>query len=57
MITLQNIADELKVTRATVSYVLSNRGDEMGISTAMQEAVRKKAEQLGYRRNKTSPTN
>jgi len=48
MATLKEIAAACETSIATVSYVLSGRGDERRISTAMQERVVRMAEELGY---------
>lgn len=49
MATLSEIAEKCGVSTATVSYVLSGKGEEKRISPAMQELVRATAEQLGYK--------
>ena len=49
MATLSEIAEKCGVSTATVSYVLSGKGEEKRISPAMQELVRTTAEQLGYK--------
>ena len=48
MATLKDIAAACETSIATVSYVLSGRGDERRISSAMQEKVVRTAEELGY---------
>lgn len=48
MATLKDIAAACETSIATVSYVLSGRGDERRISSAMQEKVIRMAEELGY---------
>lgn len=48
MATLKDIAAVCETSIATVSYVLSGRGDERRISLAMQERVVRTAEELGY---------
>ena len=48
MATLKDIAAACDTSIATVSYVLSGRGDERRISSAMQEKVVRTAEELGY---------
>ena len=48
MATLKDIAAACGTSIATVSYVLSGRGDERRISLAMQERVARAAEELGY---------
>lgn len=48
---LKNIADTLKVSKTTVSWVLSGIGDEKGISKDTQERVLKCAQDLNYEPN------
>lgn len=48
MATLKDIAQRCGTSIATVSYVLSGRGEERRISTAMQEKVIRTADELGY---------
>ena len=48
MVTLKDIAAACDTSIATVSYVLSGRGDERRISAAMQERVVKAARELNY---------
>lgn len=48
MATLKDIAAACGTSIATVSYVLSGRGDERRISLSMQERVARAAEELGY---------
>ncbi len=48
MATLKDIAAACGTSIATVSYVLSGRGDERRISLGMQERVTRTAEELGY---------
>lgn len=48
---LKDIARELGVSASLVSLVLNNRGDEVGISPATQERVRRLAKSLNYRPN------
>lgn len=60
MATLLDIAKKCNTSTATVSYVLSGKGDERRISSSMQELVIDTAKQLGYtkfqsRRNSTVP--
>jgi len=47
-ITMQQIADELGVSRLTVSSVINNRSGERGISDATTQRVREHLEQRGY---------
>ncbi|MEM6883429.1 MAG: LacI family DNA-binding transcriptional regulator [Verrucomicrobiota bacterium] len=51
MIKLVDIAEELSLSRITVSAVLNNRHKSMGISDATAERVKSKAKEMGYRRN------
>ncbi|MBX2825669.1 MAG: LacI family DNA-binding transcriptional regulator, partial [Gammaproteobacteria bacterium] len=51
MIKLIDIAEELSLSRITVSAVLNNRHKSMGISDATAERVISKAKEMGYRRN------
>lgn len=50
-ISLQNIADALKVSKATVSYVLNGRGDEKRVSKETQERIKKFAKKHKYNAN------
>ncbi len=50
-ISLKNIADTLKLSKTTVSWVLSGIGDEKGISKETQERVFKCAKELNYEPN------
>lgn len=47
-ISLKNIAEELGLSKTTVSWVLSGRGDERNISRETQERVKECARQLNY---------
>lgn len=51
-ISLQNIADALKVSKATVSYVLNDRGDEKRVSKKTQERIKKFANEHNYKADK-----
>lgn len=53
-ITLADVAAAAGVSRTTASLVLSDRGDELRISAAAQERVRRIAAELGYRPNALS---
>ena len=44
---LKDIAETLKLSKTTISWVLSGKGDEKGISLATQEKVFQCATQLG----------
>ncbi len=48
-VTQQKIAEAVGVTRATVSYVLGGRADEMRIGADVVDRVRRVARELGYR--------
>lgn len=48
MATLSDISKICNTSTATVSYVLSGKGDERRISAAMQQRIFAAAEQLGY---------
>ena len=48
MATLKEIAAACETSIATVSYVLSGRGEERRISAAMQQKVVEAAEEMGY---------
>jgi len=48
---LKNIADTLKLSKTTVSWVLSGVGDEKGISKETQERVFKYAREINYEPN------
>lgn len=50
-ISLKDIATALNVSKTTVSWVLSGRGDERKISAAMQEKIKEYARQHDYRPN------
>ena len=51
MIKLIDIANELNLSRITVSAVLNDRYRSLGITDATAQRVLKKAEEMGYRRN------
>ncbi|MET2010599.1 LacI family DNA-binding transcriptional regulator [Microbacterium chocolatum] len=50
-VTLADVANAAGVSRTTASLVLSDRGDELRISEASQQRVRRVAAELGYRPN------
>lgn len=52
MATLADIAKKCGTSTATVSYVLSDQGEQRRISPAMQEQIRAAAKELGYERKK-----
>ena len=54
MATLSEVAEKCGVSTATVSYVMSGKGEEKRISPAMQERIRAAAESLGYKRASSS---
>ena len=45
---LKDIAESLGVSKALVSLVLNDKGDERGINRTTQEKVRQKAKELNY---------
>ncbi len=47
-VSLKDIAESLGVSKALVSLVLNNKGDERGINKQTQEKVRNKAKELNY---------
>ncbi|OQA85877.1 MAG: Ribose operon repressor [Lentisphaerae bacterium ADurb.Bin242] len=51
MISMKKIAEELGVSRTTVSFVLNGRQDVMRISPELSEKIRTAAARLGYVRN------
>lgn len=48
---LNDIAKSLNVSKALVSFVLNDQGDEKGISSETQKKVLKKAKELNYKPN------
>ena len=54
LVTIQDIADELSVSKMTVSAVLSGKASRLRISTSTQERVRTAANRLGYRPNEVA---
>lgn len=48
---LKKIAEQLEISKTTVSWVLSGKGDEKGISMATQEKVLQCAKSLNYQPN------
>jgi DNA-binding LacI/PurR family transcriptional regulator len=48
---MSDIAERAGVARPTVSLVLNNRGDDLGIKQETREKILRAAEELGYRRN------
>ena len=48
---LKYIAEQLKISKTTVSWVLSGKGNEKGISIATQEKVLRYAKSLNYQPN------
>ena len=48
---LKDIAETLNLSKTTVSWVLSGRADEKGISAATQQRVSRCAQRLNYRPN------
>jgi len=51
-LSLKDIAEQLKVSKTTVSFVLNGKANENGISKAMQKKVLRHIEKVGYRPNK-----
>ena len=51
MVTMQDIADSVRVSRGTVSYVLNGKYKKAKISEATKDQILAAAEKLGYRRN------
>lgn len=54
LVTIQDIADELSVSKMTVSAVLSGNASRLRISASTQERVRTAANRLGYRPNEVA---
>lgn len=50
-VSLKSIADDLNLSKATVSWILSGKGEERGFSAATIRRVREYAEQIGYTPN------
>ncbi len=50
-ISLKDIAERLKLSKTTVSWVLTGQADRKGISKATQELVRKCADEMNYQPN------
>ena len=48
---LKDIAEELRLSKTTVSWVLSGRGNERGISQATQDRVKQCARRMNYQPN------
>jgi len=51
-LSIKDIAEQLNVSKTTVSFVLNGKASELGISKAMQKKVLKHIEKVGYRPNK-----
>ncbi|WP_345952871.1 LacI family DNA-binding transcriptional regulator [Mucilaginibacter sp. PAMB04168] len=51
-LSIKDIAEQLNVSKTTVSFVLNGKADENGISKAMQKKVLKHIEKVGYRPNR-----
>jgi len=49
--TLKNLAEELKISRTTVSLVLQGKGDQYRISKQTQDKIKKFAHNKGYKPN------
>lgn len=54
MVSLQDIAVELNVSKSVVSTVLSGRKSTTRVSARLAEAIRKKAQEMGYQKNATA---
>ena len=54
LVTIQDIADELSVSKMTVSAGLSGKGTHLRISASTQERVQTAANRLGYRPNEVA---
>ena len=50
-VSLKDIAESLGVSKALVSLVLNNKGDERGINKLTQQKVQNKAKELNYTPN------
>lgn len=50
-VSIRNIAEELGLSKATVSWILSGKGEERGFSAATISKVKKHAKKVGYRPN------
>ena len=50
-VSLKTIAEELSLSKATVSWILSGQGEERGFSAATIKRVREYAESVGYKPN------
>jgi LacI family transcriptional regulator len=50
-LSIKDIAEQLNVSKATVSLVLNNKAKESGISKAMEKKVLRYIEKVGYRPN------
>ena len=53
-ITIKDIANEARVSISTVSFVLNDKGEKMGISAAVIKKVQDIVEKLNYRPNMTA---
>jgi len=49
---IKDIAEQLNVSKTTISFVLNGKAEENGISKAMQKKVLKHIEKVGYRPNR-----
>ena len=50
-ISLKDIANKLELSKTTVSWVLSGKGDEKGISATTQEKIFAYAKEVNYQPN------
>jgi len=51
-LSIADIAEQLKVSKTTISFVLNGKGTEAGISKAMQKKVLDHIQKVGYRPNR-----
>jgi LacI family transcriptional regulator len=54
MASLKDIASELNVSKTLVSAVLNNKQGTIRVSPQLAEIIKKKAEELGYQKNRTA---
>jgi LacI family transcriptional regulator len=52
MVTMQDIAADLSLSRATVCYALGNNWQAKGIASQTRKAILRRSRELGYRRNR-----
>jgi len=56
MVSMKEIAEQLKLSRSTVSYALTNRWQAKRVHPSTRQKVLSKAHELGYRRNHAALT-